>query len=50
MFQDNLDNMKVLDLRESLEVGWLRIAEKKSNPKLRLQQAVATGVKIPSEE
>ena len=42
--------MKVIDLKESLKSMGFSIAGKKSDLKLWLQQAVAAGVQIISEE
>ena len=48
--QDYLDNMKVVDLKESLKARGLSIPGKKSDLKLQLQQEISAGVKIISKE
>ena len=50
IYQNDLDKMKVVDLKEILKARGLSIAGKKADLKLRLQQAVSAGVQILSEE
>ena len=50
IYRDDLDKMKVIDLKESIKARGFIIVGKKSDLKLQLQQAVAAGVHILSEE
>ena len=50
IYQDDLDNMKMIGLKEILKVRVLIISGKKADLKIQLQQAVAEGVTILLEE